>query len=117
MLSFLEFLTVYHGSKVPVEKLDPSKQVSGYYPGFYTTSDEIRAATFGSHIFTLQIDPSKFYHLKDDKQAEMLKNEARQAGYYVNSGSGTGEVKYLKDQGYHGIRRGNEFIVFHRPSQ
>lgn len=104
-------ILVYHGSKTPIQAFDSTKHLSGYYPGFYTTSDKSRAESFGSNLYQMQIEPSKFYQISGSK-ADELKMIAKQAGFFVNNGSGSGESKYLHQQGYHGIQRGNEFIIF-----
>ena len=108
-------ILVFHGSKTPIQAFDSSKHLSGYYPGFYTTSDRELARWHGNNLYQMQIDSSKFYQLVP-RTANNLKVMAKQAGFYVNNGSGSGEAKYLASQGYHGIRRGTEFIIF-QPEQ
>ena len=105
-------LTVYHGTKSPIERFDPSRQLSGYYPGFYTTSDEGRARTVhGQVVYSFEIDPERFFPI-DRANEDRVKAEAGRAGFRTSQGSGWGEVQYLKSQGYAGIRRGTEYIVF-----
>lgn len=111
-MNFKEFtrqVAVYHGSKNPIEKLDPTKHQSGYYPGFYTFIDPEYSKTFGNYLYQLHINPDEFFTMTD---GDMLKQEAQQAGFRVSGGSGYGEVQYLKSQGYKGIKRGKEFIIF-----
>ena len=113
---FLESLEVHHGTASPLVKWDKSKHLSGYYPGFYTTSDRGRATTHGANIYSFDVAHMRFFPLDTPKAADELKKEARRAGYFVNTGSGSGEVKYLTDQGYDGIKRGNEYIIFNPES-
>src|ERR1022692_4099783 len=120
MISFRNFfestIPVFHGSPEIIDKFDMKKQISGYYPGFYTTSEKGKAESFGKHIYQFDIDPEKFYSLDNSKAADELKEIARISGYRVGSGSGHGETLYLKDKGYFGIKRGNEYILFQMPS-
>ena len=111
-MNFIEWLDVYHGSKTPLTQFDSKKQLSGYYPGFYTTSEEERAKSHGDNITQLTIYEDKFYSLDNPQKADELKDMAAKAGFRTSSASGYAEVQYLKQEGYAGIRRGNEFIVF-----
>lgn len=103
---------VYHGSKIPIERWDNSRHLSGYYPGFYAWPDKAKAMQHGTHVYELEIDDSKFYHLEDSKDSEELKSKARQSGFPVTFGSGHQDVAYLKSLGYKGIKRGLEYIIF-----
>lgn len=102
-------ILVYHGSKNNIQAFDSKNQVSGYYPGFYTTTDLNLAKSFGKILYSMTIDGSKFYQLSD---ADELKANARKAGYNTSSGSGYNDVKFLQDLGYQGIQRGIEYIIF-----
>lgn len=102
---------VYHGTPEPLAGFNPKKQQSGYYPGFYTTSDPERARSHGGLIYSFQIEEDRYFAVTRDN-AEKLKQDAKLAGFWVNMGSGTGEARYLASLGYHGIRRGDEYIVF-----
>lgn len=104
-------MVVYHGSKTPITAFDSKKHLSGYYPGFYTTPDTGLLKNFGDIVYSMRIDPEKFYWL-DSKSADELKHKARAAGFSVSGGSGSGEARYLASLGYHGIRRGSEYILF-----
>lgn len=97
-------MTVFHGSSKEIEAFDLSLQLSGFYPGLYTTTDIERAKSFGNIIHTLEITGD--YFLLTPELADILQ---KQSGH---SGSGSGVVQILKDQGYSGIQRGNEFIIF-----
>ncbi len=110
--TFLEsFVTVYHASPVPVDSWTKhDKQVSGYYPGLYTFLDLDYVAEFGKYFYKIEIDPSEFYEIKD---ADDLKKQAKSAGFFTTNGSGYWECQYLKSQGYQGIKRGREFILFY----
>jgi len=105
-------IKVYHGTKDDLNGFNKSKQKSGYYPGFYVTSSKDMASTFGNNIYTFMLQPSKYYEINGNDDAEGLKNIAREKGYWVTSGSGSEESRYLKDLGKHGIKRGVEYIVF-----
>lgn len=105
-------IEVYHGTNNVFSGFDSNKQQSGYYTGFYVTSSKNHALTFGNNIYTFALDPSKYYEINNDKAASELKNKAQNNGFNANIGSGSGEVNYLKNLGYHGIKRGIEYIVF-----
>lgn len=105
-------ISVFHGSDNPFEGFDPSKSESGYYTGFYVTSDINMSESFGHMIYEFKLTPSKYYYLPDNKASEDLKIDASKAGHNVNGGSGHGECEYLKSLGYHGIRRGKTYVVF-----
>lgn len=107
--SWLNETVVYHGSKTPINQWDASKHMSGYYPGFYAWPDPVRAHEHGEHVYQLDVDDSQFYRLTDSDE---LKTQAREAGFHPTQGSGYQDVAYLKDQGYRGLTRGNEYIVF-----
>jgi len=105
-------ITVYHGTNDVFEGFDSSKSQSGYYPGFYVTSSKDLASTYGSKIIYFTLQPSKYYEISNNKDAEDLKQKAKLEGHNVTIGSGYGECEYLKKIGYHGIKRGSEYIVF-----
>jgi len=105
-------LIVFHGTHEPIKKFEGGKQVSGYYPGFYTTINRDHTANFGSYVHEFDITDLKFFTLSGGKDSDDLKQKARKAGYWTSAGSGYGEAQYLKDLGYDGIRRGNEYIIF-----
>lgn len=113
MVSFKEWLkseiAVYHGSKRPINNWVAGKQRSGYYPGLYAWPDLEKAKSHGDYIYKLNIDPEKLYHMQNGDE---LKRQASQAGFRTSSGSGYQDVGYLKQQGYEGILRGREFIIF-----
>ncbi len=100
---------VFHGSQLPIMSWDSSRHASGYYPGFYAWNDPNAAKRHGANVYELQIDDSAFYTITD---ADMLKREAKKAGFPSTNGSGFQDVQYLKSQGYKGIKRGNEYIIF-----
>lgn len=102
-------IQVFHGSKNPILKFDIKKNLSGYYPGFYTSSSKDLAKRFGDIIYSMIIEEDKFYEITD---AEELKKKAREAGFNTTQGSGYPESKYLQADGYQGIKRGIEYIVF-----
>jgi len=105
-------ITVYHGTNSPINSWDPSRQLSGYYPGFYTSSKLEYAKQHGAkYIYQLSVDESDFYSITSQNSDE-VKKQAGRDGFQVFNGSGVGEVEYLKHQGYRGIRRGIEFIIF-----
>lgn len=112
-MSLKEFLlsevTLYHGSKQPIEKWDSSKHLSGYYPGFYTWNDPNKATSHGSYVYKLDLNNPKLYNLTNSDE---LKKQAKIAGFSVTMGSGYQDVQYLKSLGYDGIIRGNEYIIF-----
>jgi hypothetical protein len=105
-------LVVYHGSFSKEIIFDPRKQESGYYPGFYTTTNESLAKTYGAWIHQFSLDDSRFFDIESNIVADQVKQAARKAGFNTNAGSGHGDVEYLKSLGYEGIRRGIEYIVF-----
>ncbi|RTK96647.1 MAG: hypothetical protein EKK64_03420 [Neisseriaceae bacterium] len=105
-------ITVFHGSKAPIANFDSKKNLSGYYPGFYTTSSEDKARTFGSILYSMLINDDKFYVLNDLQDSELLKKSARENGFLSTQGSGYQDVAYLKKIGYEGIKRGIEYIIF-----
>lgn len=105
-------ITVFHGSKTPITHFDSKKHISGYYPGFYATSEEINAKNFGTNIYSMIIKDEKFYPLNNLEDSEDLKTSARKAGFLSTQGSGYQDVEYLKSIGYEGIRRGTEYIIF-----
>ncbi len=115
MHSFKQFfesrLIVYHGTGGPIAGFDSKKQLSGYYPGFYTTIDREATSSYGTHVHEFDVTGLRFYPV-DSKASEELKKAAREAGFWVTSGSGRGEVDYLKSLGYDGIQRGHEYIIF-----
>lgn len=101
-----------------------NKTSSGYYPGvyFYTGpgAEEKVKGNFNKYknIYKLDITGAKLYNIESPEKAEKLKDEAyrasKESGYdfIVTSGSGYGDVQYLKMKGYDGIRRGIEVIIF-----
>lgn len=107
---WLNEVTVYHGSKSPIDKWDSSRHLSGYYPGFYTWPDAEKAKLHGPYVYKLDINDSEFFDLED---ADDLKRRARKAGFPSTMGSGYQDVAYLKSLGYKGLKRGDEHIVFH----
>ena len=102
---------VYHGSNEKFRGFDMDKQLSGYYPGFYVTTDKELSSTFGNFVYSFEL-LGRYYDLPDNTAAAILKDEARTAGHNVNEGSGYGECEYLKLVGYDGIRRGKTYTVF-----
>lgn len=106
---FVNRINVYHGSKTPIESWDSTKHLSGYYPGFYAWTDRNKARNHGEHVYQLAIDTKRFYLMKSGDE---LKKLAIDAGFPTTMGSGFQDVKYLKSQGYKGIIRGEEHIVF-----
>jgi hypothetical protein len=106
-----KIISVYHGSKTPIEIFDNTKQISGFYPGFYTSYDKNKAQQWGQFIYEFKINPSLFFPLTLDnmKQIDVL---AAKNGFGQTSGSGYPIAKYLKSLGYKGINRGTEYILF-----
>lgn len=105
-------LVVYHGSEDKWKGFDNEKQLSGYYRGFYVTTDENIATQFGGNVNTFYAKSLNLYTLNNDQDANQLKQNARKEGYYVTEGSGYPESKYLEENGYDGIKRGKEIILF-----
>ncbi len=100
-------LKVFHGTDTAPEL----GQRSGYYPGTYAYSvfQEEALRRHGGNVYKTDIDPSELYHLQD---TDHLKDLAEEAGFGRREGSGYLEVQYLLSQGYKGMARGNEIILF-----
>ena len=107
-------ISVYHGSTEKLITFDPQKSKSGYYPGFYTTTNPSLSTTYGTFVHEYKLDPSKYFDIPNNKAANDIKTQAKKAGFNPNIGSGYGESEYLKSLGYQGIRIGigTVFIVF-----
>jgi len=108
----MSLIEVFHGTNNPLEIFNSKKQLSGYYPGFYVSSSKEKALAFGNNIYTFMLQPSKYYEINNEEDSKELKEIANKNGYRISMGSGSGESKYLRDIGYHGINRGIEYIVF-----
>lgn len=105
---FLYNLQLYHGTDTEPEL----GQVSGYYPGTYSFTDKNDAEKWNKkNTYSTKIDINRIYNL-DHGKADWLKSEARKLGFGHSNGNGSAEVQYLKSQGYIGMRRGNEIILF-----
>lgn len=115
MMKFKEWLLsetiVFHGTETPFAGFDKNKQLSGYYPGFYCTSEKNHAKVHGGLVYTGEINEEKFFEMKPGKEDD-LKMQARKAGFSYRMGSGSEECKYLQQLGYEGIKRGVVYIVF-----
>jgi hypothetical protein len=104
----------YHSSEKPIDNFLPlnkfNQNKSGYYNGVYFFLKKDNAFEFNKkgHIYKINIDNLKLYDLID---GDLLKKEAREAGFFINQGSGN-ESMYLKKIGFDGIKRGNEIIIF-----
>jgi GNAT superfamily N-acetyltransferase len=101
-------ITVYHATDT-----EPGLgQKSGYYPGTYAFIDINDVQKWGKqNIFQTQIDASKIYKLEAGS-SDLLKQLAKEHGFGYHSGNGQAEVEYLKSQGYIGLQRGVEIILF-----
>lgn len=98
-------MKTYHGSNQIITTLDLSFQKSGFYQGFYSTTDIERAKEFGSYLYEFTL-AGEYFEILNAEHGEKLTKESG------HSGSGMNVVKLLKDQGYSGIKRGNEYITF-----
>jgi hypothetical protein len=96
---------LYHGSKILFKDFDNSKQISGFYPGVYLAKNEKMASEFGKYIYEVEVRGSFFEFDSPKHEDELLKESGR-------TSSGWLLAEKLKDQGYVGIKRGNEYIVF-----
>jgi hypothetical protein len=110
------YAILYHGTNEKFDGFYSGRQVSGYYPGFYVTTEEHVAQSFGSNVIKFISEPLKLYDINNEYDSEELKKKARLSGVYVSQGSGYPEAKYLENNGYDGIRRGEEIILFN-PSE
>lgn len=97
-------MLVYHGSDSIFTEFDLKFHSSGFYPGIYTTTDQDRAREFGSILYILEIIGEYF-----EMTPEISEKLQKQVG---TSGSGSPVVALLKEQGYSGIIRGTEYLVF-----
>jgi hypothetical protein len=99
-------LDLHHGtkSKAPFEHFDMKHHASGFYPGVYTSSDSKETEKHGSPVKVGF--KGHLFEIKDSKHAEQLQQ------HVGGGGSGHKLVQKLKDAGYHGIKRGNEHIIF-----
>ena len=100
---------LYHSSDVEFTGFKEGAQKSGYYPGFYTSVEPDMAAQHGAKHFAFDASELSIFKLEN---ADALKKEARAAGFETTEGSGKGEVEYLKSQGFDGMQRGKEVVVF-----
>lgn len=111
-ISRMQELTGFRGSNYAPDADKSRYTPSGYYYGtyYYVTDDaEQRAQRHGKYVTKQDLSGLRIYQLED---ADQLKREAAQAGYFVTQGSGYNECKYLKAQGYDGLQRGVEVVVF-----
>ena len=100
------FNKLYHGSNAEnLKQFDLDYQKSGFYPGIYATSDEKRAKEFGKNIYEIKVD-GKFFEFDSREQEDQMVQETG------TRGSGDSLVKKLEKDGFVGIKRGNEFIIF-----
>jgi len=104
------------GSKFTQEEHNPKFGGSGHYKGTYFyvgLSAESKALEHGKNLTKVDIENANLYELGEDGQtSQSLKNEAKKAGYDTRDASGYAESEYLKKQGYDGIKRGNEIVLF-----
>ena len=67
----------------------------------------------GKNLTKVDLSKANLYEIGvDGITSQSLKNEAKKAGYDVRNASGYAESEYLKKQGYDGIKRGNEVVLF-----
>jgi len=104
------------GSKYTQEEHNPKFGGSGHYKGTYFyvgLSAESKALEHGKNLTKVDIGKANLYELGEDGQtSQSLKKEAKKAGYDTRDASGYAESEYLKKQGYDGIKRGNEIVLF-----
>lgn len=104
-------IVVFHGTNHSLDNFSKEKQISGYYPGFYVSTSEEFARDFGRIVYQF-IFSGKLYEINTNDDSKELKRMARAAGYPSRNASGFEEAKYLEDNGYAGIKRGKEYIIF-----
>ena len=104
------------GSKYTQEEHNPKFGGSGHYKGTYFyvgLNAESKALEHGKNLTKVDLSKANLYEI-DGKEvtSQTLKSEAKKAGYDVRDASGYAESEYLKKQGYDGIKRGNEVVLF-----
>lgn len=95
-----------------MENYEPPFGGSGYYKGtyFYIGKDaEEKAKKMGPVLLTANVLNANLYELDTP---EILKSEAKKAGYEVREATGSPECDYLKSIGYDGIKLGSEIVLF-----
>ena len=102
-------MITYHGSKVKITEFSLDYQVSGFYRGIYSTTDKNRVQEFGGYLYQLTLS-GEYFEIKDAFHEEEL---IKKSGH---SGSGMRLVESLIEQGFVGIKRGNEYITFNPKS-
>lgn len=96
---------LYHGSKILFKEFDKSKQISGFYPGIYLASTKEMASDFGKYIYEVEVKGQFFEFESNQHEEKLLKESGR-------TSSGWLLAEKLKEDGYIGIKRGKEYIVF-----
>jgi hypothetical protein len=96
---------LYHGSKNIFKDFDKSKQISGFYPGVYLASTKEMASDFGKYIYEVEVKGQFFEFESNQHEEKLLKESGR-------TSSGWLLAEKIKDDGYIGIKRGKEYIVF-----
>jgi len=104
------------GSKFTQEEHNPKFGGSGHYKGTYFyvgLNAESKALEHGENLSKVDLEKANLYEIGvDGITSQTLKNEAKKAGYDTRDASGYAESEYLKKQGYDGIKRGNEVVLF-----
>ena len=104
------------GSKYTEAEHNPKFGGSGHYKGTYFyigLNSESKALEHGENLSRVNISGANLYELGiNGITFQTLKNEAKKAGYDTRDASGYPESEYLKNQGYDGIKRGNEVVLF-----
>jgi hypothetical protein len=96
---------LYHGSKSMFKEFDKAKQISGFYPGVYLASTKEMAFDFGKYIYEVEVKGQFFEFESNQHEEKLLKESGR-------TSSGWLLAEKLKEDGYIGIKRGKEYIVF-----
>ena len=100
--------TIYHGSNVTsydkTHPVDEDKMAEG----FKATTKKKEAKKIGQHITALEIDKRRFIEVTDENRGE-IEALVQQSGV----DPGTTLEAGLEAMGYDGIKRGNDYTLFH----
>jgi hypothetical protein len=103
-------MRLFHGSDEPFKGFREGAQVSGYYPGFYTSASRELAHSYGKNVTEFEVESIELVTL-GPKDGDELKKTASAMGHRVSQGTGAPEVAMLLSRGIKAIRRGMEVIV------
>lgn len=97
-------MILFHASNEIFEKPSLDFHKSGFYPGFYASKTPELAQSYGTYLYMFEIT-GDFKEINSQNEDLLLKESGRTSSGYLLA-------EKLKAEGYSGIIRGNEVIIF-----